>query len=66
MTRYGSRKFIVAIYAQSSALFSLLYGLIDGAQFVSITAAVLLLYGGANVAQKALEGRAANEPGNPQ
>jgi hypothetical protein len=57
MNRYGSRKFIVAIYAQSSALYSLVYGLIDGAQFVSITAAVLLLYGSANVAQKFLEER---------
>jgi hypothetical protein len=57
MNRYGSRKFIVAIYAQSSALYSLIYGLIDGAKFVSVTAAVLLLYGSANVAQKFLEER---------
>ena len=55
MNRYGSRKFIVALIAQFSGLFSLVYGLIDGAQFVSITAAVLLLYGGANVAQKVIE-----------
>ena len=55
MNRYGSRKFIVAIYAQSSALLGLFYGFVDGSQFVSITAAVLLLYGSANVAQKFLE-----------
>ena len=57
MTKYGSRKFIIALYAQSSALFALLHNLIDGAQFVSITAAVLLLYGGANVAQKVVEAK---------
>lgn len=61
MSKYGSRKFIVALYAQSSALFSLIYGLIDGAQFVSITAAVLLLYGGANVAQKIVEAKSAGQ-----
>ena len=55
MIRYASRKFLVAIIAQISGLYSLNYHLIDGAQFVSITAAVLLLYGGANVAQKVIE-----------
>ena len=57
MSRYGSRKFLVAVYAQSSALFALVHGLIDGAQFVSVTAAVLLLYGSANVVQKIAEAK---------
>ena len=61
MIRYASRKFIIALYAQSSALFALLHELIDGAQFVSITAAVLLLYGGANVAQKIAEAKSAGQ-----
>ena len=57
MTRYGSRKFIIAMYCESAALFALLHTLIDGQQFVSITAAVLLLYGSANVAQKYVESK---------
>ena len=61
MTKYGSRKFIVALYAQSSTLYGLIYGLIDGAQFVSVTAAVLLLYGSANVAQKVVEAKNAGQ-----
>ena len=52
MSRYGSRKFLIAIYCQTGALYALIMQLINGAQFVSITAAVLGLYGLSNVAQK--------------
>lgn len=52
MSLYGYRKFIVALYAQSSGLVALVYGLISGSEFVSITAAVLLLFSGANMLSK--------------
>lgn len=53
MTRYGSRKFIVALAGLAGCHWALYERLIDGELYVKVVVAVLLLYQTANVAQKA-------------
>lgn len=52
--RYASRKFLVAVASLACAQWSLLEGVIDGPTWRTVVIAVVGLYGGANVAQKAL------------
>lgn len=55
MTRYGSRKFIVALLCLSANQWSLLEQLVSGEQWKVVVVAVLGLYASANVAQKFAE-----------
>lgn len=55
MTRYASRKFIVALAALAGCHWALFERLITGDLYVKVVIAVLLLYQAANVAQKATE-----------
>lgn len=52
MTRYASRKFLIAIAALVCAQWSLIEALINGEQYKVIIIGILGLYGLANVAQK--------------
>jgi hypothetical protein len=51
--RYGSRKFLVALFALVSADAALFLGLIDAGVWGSTVGGVIGLYAAANVAQKA-------------
>lgn len=55
MTRYASRKFLVSLAALGGAHWALFEKLIDGALYVKVVLAVLLLYQAANVTQKATD-----------
>jgi len=52
-TRYGSRKFILALLVLAVATTLRVFNLIDGGMWVTVTSLDLTLYLGANVAQKA-------------
>ena len=53
MIKYGSRKFILALLVLATATALRAFGLIDGGMWVTVASLGLILYLGANVAQKA-------------
>ena len=55
--RYASRKFLVSVLSLACAQWALLEGLVTGADWRVVVIAVVGLYAGANVAQKAVEGK---------
>ena len=57
MNRYSSRKFIVAVLSLGAAQWALMESLITGSDWRVVVIAIVGLYAGANVAQKAVEGK---------
>lgn len=53
MSRYASRKFILALLVLAAATALRAFNLIDGGMWVTVASLDLTLYLGANVAQKA-------------
>ena len=53
MSRYASRKFLLALLVLAAATALRAFGLIDGGMWVTVASLDLTLYLGANVAQKA-------------
>lgn len=49
---YASRKFLLSVYCLGAGTLLNLAGTLDGANLATIFGAVLLFYGGANVAAK--------------
>ena len=59
MNKYGSRKFIIALLALAAATYLRIEDMLESAEWVKVTCAVLLLYGAANVGAAAVANKAA-------
>lgn len=54
MNKYGSRKFLQAVFVQVTGAIALFKGIIDGGTYVALSTLALSIYGAAEVADKRL------------
>lgn len=57
MSKYGSRKFLQAVFVQITGAIALFVGKVDGGTYVALSTLALSIYGAAVVADKRFNGQ---------